>query len=89
MRLYPAIAILACVATAASAQDAQEYSDSKSGASGFAGLRGSLAFEGTVSAHAATTPPINVKANSSMGGGASLYWGWRLPYGFKTELELL
>lgn len=64
------------------------------GASGetnsFTGLRGSLAFEGTVNGKDnSTTPPTTVKADAETGGGASVYWGWRLPYGFKTELELL
>ncbi len=90
MRLYPVIAILACVTTAASAQDAQDYSDSKSPSNGFTGLRGSLAFDNRIGVHAATkTASASGKVNADVGGGASLYWGWRLPYGFKTELELL
>lgn len=82
-----ALALLSVSTVAASAQDT--YSDSDSGLSGYTGLRGSLAFQHTISGHDNLTPPTSVKANSNVGGGASVYWGERLPYGFKTELELL
>ena len=58
--------------------------------SAFTGLRGSLAFEGAINGtDKTTTPPTTIKANADTGGGASVYWGWHLPYNFKTELELL
>lgn len=55
----------------------------------YAGLRGSLAFEGTVTGHATTTPPISTKANLNVSGGGSVFWGIDLPAGFDAELELL
>src|SRR5215469_2100689 len=88
MRFNFAITIaLLCLPCAAFAQD--ENSDGLPGATSFSGLRGSIAFDGTISGHAATTPPTTIKANTDVGGGGSVYWGWRLGYGFKTELELL
>lgn len=64
--------------------------DSASQSNSFTGLRGSLAFEGTIKGKdETTTPPTSLKAGAGTGGGASAYWGWRLPYGFKTEIELL
>lgn len=58
--------------------------------SAYTGFRGSLAFQGTISGtDKTTTPPTSIKANSDVGGGASVYWGWHLPYNFKTEVELL
>ncbi len=53
----------------------------------YAGLRGSLAFDGTIKANAATVPPTTTKANMSVGGGASVFWGVHLPANFKVELE--
>ncbi|MDB5733441.1 MAG: hypothetical protein JWP16_2400 [Alphaproteobacteria bacterium] len=78
---------LICASTAASYAD--EYSDTTSGYNSVAGLRGSLAFASTVSAHDNLTPPNTLKGNTGVGGGGSVYWGTRLPYGFKAELELL
>jgi len=85
--IFTATLALICASTVASHAD--EYSDTKSGFNSFTGLRGSLAFDSSVSAHANLTPPIGLKANAGVGGGGSVYWGTRLPYGFKAELELL
>ena len=64
-----------------------------SGVSGFTGLRGSLAFQDSIRGNAVSTatPPVSgaVKINGKVGGGGSIYWGMHLPYGFRTELELL
>lgn len=88
MRLIAAATMaLLCVSTAVLAQD--DYSDGRNGSDSFTGLRGSLDFDGHLSGKAATTPPTTIKADTGTGGGGSLYWGWRLPYGFKTELEVL
>jgi len=74
--------VLLCVSTvAAVAQD--------DGLQWYSGLRGSVAFDGTINAKANTTPPDTVKINLNAGGGASVFWGFRLPQGFSTELELL
>lgn len=78
---------LVCVSTAAFAVD--EYSDTKSGYDSFTGLRGSLAFDSSLSAHADLAPPVAGKVKAGVGGGGSVYWGTRLPYGLKAELELL
>jgi hypothetical protein len=59
------------------------------GPSSYVGLRGSLAFDGTISGHANTTPPVSTKANLNVGGGGSIFWGLDLPAGFDVELELL
>jgi opacity protein-like surface antigen len=84
MRFIKTVSVaLVCLSTAAFAQE------SGAGSNGYAGLRGSLAFEGQISGHESTTPPTTIKANTDVGGGASAYWGWHLPYGFDTELELL
>lgn len=53
----------------------------------FAGLRGSLAFATSVKTNVPTTPPTSLRASFNTGGGASVYIGMRLPYGFKAELE--
>jgi opacity protein-like surface antigen len=53
----------------------------------FAGLRGSLAFATSVRTTVPTTPPTSLRASFNTGGGASVYIGMRLPYGFKAELE--
>jgi opacity protein-like surface antigen len=76
-----------CATTAVSYAD--EYSDTKSGFNSFTGLRGSLAFTNSVSVHDNSPPPTNLKIGANVGGGGSVYWGTRLPYGFKAELELL
>ena len=83
MRLFTTVSLaLLCISSAA-------FADA-SGPNSYSGLRGSLAFEGTISGHdGSTTPPTTIKLNTSTGGGASVYWGWYLPYGFRTELELL
>jgi opacity protein-like surface antigen len=78
---------ISLAATAAFAADGN--SDAAPGSS-YTGLRGSLAFEGSIKGKDdTTTPPTTIKAGASTGGGASVYWGWHLPYNFKTELELL
>jgi opacity protein-like surface antigen len=82
-------ASLALISASIAATYADEYSDTKSGYDSFTGLRGSLAFDSSVKAHANLTPPLALKANTGVGGGGSVYWGTRLPYGFKAELELL
>jgi opacity protein-like surface antigen len=84
--LFASFALMS-VSTVAVAAD--EYSDTKSGYDSFAGLRGSLAFQNSVSAHDNMTPPNSVAAKGGVGGGGSVFWGTRLPYGFKAELELL
>jgi opacity protein-like surface antigen len=90
MRAFaPTALLLLCISGAAASAQPDDFSDSTSGASGMAGLRGSLAFNNTISAHDNLTPQDTVKANSHVGGGGSFYWGTRLPYGFKVELELL
>jgi len=82
MRLFTTVSLaLLCVSSAA-------FADA-SGPTSYSGLRGSLAFEGTISGHGATTPPTTVKLSTGTGGGASVYWGWYLPYGFRSDLELL
>jgi opacity protein-like surface antigen len=82
MRLFTTVSLaLLCVSSAA-------FADASS-VNSYSGLRGSLAFEGTMSGHDAATPPTTVKVSTSTGGGASVYWGWYLPYGFRTDLELL
>lgn len=86
MRLTVAAALaLICVSTAVSAQD--NYSDGRDGSNSFTGLRGSLDFDGHLSSKDGSGNSI--KADTGAGGGASIFWGWRLPYGFKTELEVL
>ncbi|MES2253725.1 MAG: outer membrane beta-barrel protein [Pseudomonadota bacterium] len=78
---------LALAATSAVAADGMY--DGAPGST-YTGLRGSLAFEGSINGtDKTTTPPTTIKAGASTGGGASVYWGWHLPYNFKTELELL
>jgi opacity protein-like surface antigen len=82
MRLFTTVSLaLLCVSSAA-------FADASS-ADSYSGLRGSLSFEGTISGHGATTPPTTVKLDAGTGGGASVYWVWYLPYGFRTDLELL
>lgn len=88
------VLVLLCVSTAAFAQS--DYSDTASGLKNFAGLRGSISFDSAISAKA-TVPAAggapattnHLKANTDTGFGGSVYWGTRLPYGFKTELEVL
>src|ERR1700743_2321330 len=75
------LALLCASTVAAGAQD--------DGPHYYAGLRGSLAFEGSVSAKADLTPPLNAKADFKFGGGASVFWGLDLPAGFDAELEML
>ena len=82
----PFACALLCVSATAFADD---YSDGQTGLSGVAGLRGSLAFDSSLHVKAATTPPVALKANAKVGGGGSVYWGLKLPYGFKTEFEVL
>jgi opacity protein-like surface antigen len=78
---------LALAATSAAAADGNY--DGAPGST-YTGLRGSLAFQGSISGKDdTTTPPTTVKTSAGTGGGASVYWGWHLPYNFKTELELL
>jgi OOP family OmpA-OmpF porin len=80
MRLSTVLAlVLLGSATAASAQDVTTY----------AGLRGSLAFDGSIKANAALAPPVNLKTDLNVGGGASVFWGVDLPAGFDAELELM
>lgn len=80
MRLSTALAlVLLGSVTAASAQEITTY----------AGLRGSLAFDGSIKANANTTPPVNLKTDLNVGGGASVFWGVDLPAGFDAELELM
>jgi opacity protein-like surface antigen len=82
IRIIATAAALSLAATAACADAAP--------GTAYTGLRGSLAFEGAISAKdQTTTPPTKVKAGADTGGGASAYWGWHLPYNFKAELELL
>lgn len=81
----PFTCVLLCVSGVAFADDSSDTSSM----TGFTGLRGSLAFESSAHVHAATTPPVALKMNASVGGGASAYWGLRLPYGFRTEFELM
>jgi opacity protein-like surface antigen len=86
MRIIATAAALSLAASAACADAAPEGAPG----SAYTGLRGSLAFEGSISARDETTaPPTKVKAGADTGGGASAYWGWHLPYNFKAELELL
>lgn len=81
MRIFTTTAVAVLIsATAATADE---------GATAYAGLRGSLAFDGTMSGTVATTPPVSLNIDTHTGGGGSLYWGWHLPSGFRTELELL
>ena len=69
MRLFTTVSLaLLCVSSAA-------FADASSPTS-YSGLRGSLAFEGTISGHGAATPPTTVKLSTGTGGGASVYWGW-------------
>ena len=88
MRIFTTTALgLMLAATTAVAADGT--SEGAPGSS-YTGLRGSLAFDGSVKGKdESTTPPTTLKAGAGTGGGASVYWGWHLPYGFKTELELL
>lgn len=88
MRIITTTALgLVLAATSALAADDTSYG---APGSAYTGLRGSLAFEGSINGKDnSTTPPTTIKAGSGTGGGASAYWGWHLPYGFKTELELL
>ncbi len=84
-----ATAALGLVLAATSAIAADGAYDGAPGSS-FTGLRGSLAFDSSINGKDnSTTPPTTIKAGSGTGGGASVYWGWHLPYDFKTELELL
>lgn len=53
----------------------------------FAGLRGSFAFRNSAGPYTRTTPVNRVKANYDVGGGGSLYYGIRLPFGLRAELE--
>jgi len=80
MRLSTVLAlVLAGSATAASAQEISTY----------AGLRGSLAFDGSIKAGGNLAPPVNLKTDLNVGGGASAFWGVDLPAGFDAELELM
>jgi OOP family OmpA-OmpF porin len=72
--------IASATAAVAQADDGPRY---------YAGPRGSLAFEGSVSGHANTTPPVSTKAMLNVSGGGSVFWGLDLPAGFDAELELL
>lgn len=81
MRIFTTTAFAVLISATAAVAD--------EGATAYAGLRGSLAFDGTMSGTAATTPPVNLQINTNTGGGGSVYWGWHLPYGLRTELELL
>jgi opacity protein-like surface antigen len=84
-----ALSLMLAAAFSAGAIAADSTSEGAPGSS-FTGLRGSLAFEGAINGKDnSTTPPTSIKAGAGTGGGASVYWGWHLPYGFKTELELL
>jgi len=80
MRLSTVLAlVLLGSATAAAAQEITTY----------AGLRGSLAFDGSIKANANLAPPVNLKTDLNVGGGASVFWGVDLPAGFDAELELM
>jgi opacity protein-like surface antigen len=68
------------------------WADDDSGVSAYAGLRGSLAFQNSIhETDVVAAPPSStkIKINSNLGGGGSIFWGVNLPYGFRTELELL
>src|ERR1700743_2849076 len=75
--------VLLCTSTVAFAQDDQQES------SGFAELRGSLAFGGSMSDKASTTPAIDLKTSFGTGAGISGFWGMNLGDGFKAEFEAL
>jgi opacity protein-like surface antigen len=80
MRLSTVLALVLLSSTAAaSAQEITTY----------AGLRGSLAFDGSIKANANLAPPVNLKTDLNVGGGASVFWGVDLPAGFDAELELM
>jgi|GEM_PF-2835344 len=80
MRLSTVLALVLLGSTAAaSAQEITTY----------AGLRGSLAFDGSIKANANLAPPVNLKTDLNVGGGASVFWGVDLPAGFDAELELM
>ncbi len=52
----------------------------------YSGARGALVFDTSVSGKSA---PYSADIDANLGGGVSLYWGWRLPSNFNVELELL
>src|SRR3569833_692651 len=80
MRLSTVLALVLLGSTAAaSAQEITTY----------AGLRGSLAFDGSIKAFVNLAPPVNLKTDLNVGGGASVFWGVDLPAGFDAELELI
>jgi hypothetical protein len=81
MRSALAFALLHASTAAAAAQDRPTWN---------AGLRGSLAFNSSITAKdASMTPPITAKADLSTGGGASVFYGLSLPSGFDAELEFI
>lgn len=61
--------------------------DGDSGLPSFAGLRGSLAFSSDVHVNVPTATPTSLNASRENGGGGSIYFGKRLPLGFRVELE--
>ncbi|HZQ40077.1 MAG TPA: outer membrane beta-barrel protein, partial [Rhizomicrobium sp.] len=79
MRISTVLALVLLSSATAAAQEITTY----------AGLRGSLAFDGALKANASQTPPVNLKTDLNVGGGASVFWGVDLPAGFDAELELM
>jgi opacity protein-like surface antigen len=87
--IVAAMLFLFCGAAVAQ-DDGYGYHYDASGDSGlpnYAGLRGSFAFSSSTNAKIPTAPPAALRASYNTGGGASIYVGTRLPFGFRTELE--